>query len=396
MPPHKSIQSIHTTQNSPYDLQSLAQRHGGNLPNRYSRFQPYVVHTHPSRNTIPESHFTLPQILLDKIRTTQDAAVSHSTHIKDASRLREFFSFCKGLGINDSDILPAKEELLMAWAASYAGRLAGKTVAAKILAIRKEHEKRGFIWQGGPLLRQLLKGIEEIRPTKSFRDKRAPVTIQILEDLNKGLSRTSGLDICIRAIALLSFFCQLRIGEILPPKQDINEFNAHRYATFSNIAESTAENGACNLHLPWSKTQKARGDDVWIPRQEAPLDPIHAIHKHFIKNKLRRSHPIAAYRDENNNIVTLTRSKFIHRINSILRKARKDHPRITGHCFRIGGTTFYLVSGVPPDMVKKFGRWRSQAFLEYWRCLDYLGAIHINMLPLKPGLQRSSRSYPRA
>jgi hypothetical protein len=35
-------------------------------------------------------------------------------------------------------------------------------------------------------------------------------------------------------------------------------------------------------------------------------------------------------------------------------------------------------------MVKKFGRWRSQAFLEYWRCLDYLGAMHIEMLPLKP------------
>jgi hypothetical protein len=44
--------------------------------------------------------------------------------------------------------------------------------------------------------------------------------------------------------------------------------------------------------------------------------------------------------------------------------------------------TFYLVSVVPPDMVKKFGHWRSQAFLEYWCCLDYLGAIHFEMLPL--------------
>ena len=62
--------------------------------------------------------------------------------------------------------------------------------------------------------------------------------------------------------------------------------------------------------LPWSKTQKGRGDDVWIPWQEAPLDPIHAIHKHYIKNKLKTKHPIAAYRDDQNNIVTLTRSKF--------------------------------------------------------------------------------------
>jgi hypothetical protein len=177
----------------------------------------------------------------------------------------------------------------------------------------------------------------------------------------------------------------------------LKKFNSHRHATFAHIAESTAENGACNLHLPWSKTQKARGDDVWIPRQEAPLDPIHAIHKHFIKNKLSIDHPIAAYRDIHGNIVTLTRSRFVRRINEILRNTKMGYPRISGHCFRIGGTTFYLVSGVPPDMVKKFGRWRSQAFLEYWRCLDYLGAMHIEMLPFKPQAhQKHSRSMPRA
>ena len=219
----------------------------------------------------------------------------------------------------------------------------------------------------------------------------------MLEDLNKGLSRSSGLDICIRAICLLSFFCQLRSGEILPPTQDPAKFNPRRHATFAHIAESTAENGACNLHLPWSKTQKARGDDVWIPRQEAPPDPIHAIHKHFIKNRLNINHPIAAYRDAHDNVITLTRSKFVRRINRILRATNKGYPRITRHCFRIGGTTFYLVSGVPPDMVKKFGRWCSQAFLEYWRCLDYLGAIHIEMLPLKPrASQKHARSSPKA
>ena len=240
--------------------------------------------------------------------------------------------------------------------------------------------------------------MEELRPSSSFRLKRAPVTISMLEDLNRGLSRTSGLDNCIRAICLLSFFSQLRSGEILPPTQELEKFDPHRHATFRNIAESTADNGACNLHLPWSKTQKGRGEDVWVPRQEPPLDPIHAIHKHFLKNRLNINHPIAAYRDSHDKIVTLTRSKFIRRINGILKASNKGYPRVTGHCFRIGGTTFYLVSGVPPDMVKNFGRWRSQAFLEYWRCLDYLGSIHIEMLPLDPQASRGLGrvSFPKA
>ncbi|KAF8236902.1 hypothetical protein L208DRAFT_1250269 [Tricholoma matsutake] len=316
---------------------------------------------------------------------------------KDASQLREFLTFCEGLGIRNSDALPAREDVLIAWASSYAGRLAERTVGAKLLAIRKEHESLGLGWLGGDRLRRTLKGVEELRPAASFHSKRAPVTISMLEDLNKGLSRTSGADICIQAICLLSFFCQLHSGEILPPTQDLGKFDARKYAMFMHITELTAENGACNLHLPWSKTQKARGDNIWIPRQEALLNPIHAIHKHYIKNRLNIKHPITAYRDAHDNVIMLTRSKFVCRINRILRATSRGYPRITGHCFWIGGTTFYLVSGVPPDIVKKFGRWRSQAFLEYWRCLDSLGTIHIEMLPLKPRTgQKHARSSPKA
>jgi hypothetical protein len=69
----------------------------------------------------------------------ENAAVSDSTRRKDASRLCEFLIFCWGLGINHEDALPAQEDLLIAWIASYTGRLAGKTVGAKISAIKKEH-----------------------------------------------------------------------------------------------------------------------------------------------------------------------------------------------------------------------------------------------------------------
>ena len=196
MPSHKSIQSIHVSRTAPRDLHILAQRHGGDIPHHYTGYQPYVPRIYtPHKSILPQPQFKLPEILLDKIRKTQQAAVSKSTQTKDINCLREFLNFCKNLGIDNERALPAKEDLLMAWAASYAGRLAGKTVSAKLLAIRKEHERRGLTWYGGSLLRQLVKGIEESRPHSSFRDKRAPVTIQILEDLNKGLSRSLGLDI---------------------------------------------------------------------------------------------------------------------------------------------------------------------------------------------------------
>ncbi|KAF8230906.1 hypothetical protein L208DRAFT_1399715 [Tricholoma matsutake] len=292
-----------------------------------------------------ETLLTTTAKLLEKISNVQNVAVSKSTQSKDASR----------------------EDLLIAWASSYAGHFAVKTVSTKITAIKREQEKQGLVWQG-----------REQLPVSSFCGKRPPVTISILCDLNRGLSRSLGLD-------------------LLPPTWNIQKFNPLHHATFSHIAESTAQNGACSLHLPWSKTQKAQGDDVWIPRQEALLDPIYAIHKHFIWNKLDINYPIATYRDSHDNIITLTRSTFIQQVNRILRATNKGYPHITGHCFHIGGTTFYLVSGVPPDMVKKFGHWCSQAFLEYWCCLDYLGAMHIEMLPTNLQPQPLwMRSLPKA
>ncbi|KAF8797784.1 hypothetical protein BYT27DRAFT_7265341 [Phlegmacium glaucopus] len=375
MPP--SRQSQHSTRSR--DLHQLAKLHGGSI--KYSRFQPQP---YPPQTPIPSSRplqpsFVLPPYLLNQINLAQGAATRESTLAKDASCLHEFLAFCEHLGIREAHALPAREDLLITWASSFAGRLAGKTVGAKISAIRKEHFRRNLTWHGGECLRLILKGVEGLRPPSSFYSKRSPVTITMLEDLNKNLSRSSGLDNCIQAICCLSFFCQLRIGEILPPTKNLKKFDPHRHATFAHIAESTATNGACNLHLPWSKTQKTRGDD------------------HFIKNRLHTSHPISAYRDAHNKVVTLTRPQFICRINQILQATGKAYPHITGHCFRIGGTTFYLVLGVPPDMVKKFGHWRSHAFLEYWRCMDYLGKIHLDMLPLNPSIQlRSSRNLPKS
>ncbi|KAF8814088.1 hypothetical protein BYT27DRAFT_7219930 [Phlegmacium glaucopus] len=284
----------------------LRQTHSSSRPT--DLLNPYPSQSLRPITPIPPSFpcplpIVFPAALVEQIHQTQGTATSKSTQTKDVSRLCEFLAFCLRLSIPSNHALPVKEDLLITWSSSYSGRLAGKTVSAKISSIKKEHSRRGLPWYGGDRLKLTLKG-------------------------------------------------------------DLKNFNPHCHATFVHIMESTASNGACNLHLPWLKTQKARGDDIWIPQQEPPLDPIHAIHKHFIKNWLMITHPISAYRDASNNIITLTRTKFIRR--------------------------------VPPDMVKKFGRWRSHAFLEYWHCLDYLGGLHINMLPLNPQPCPNQHNYPKA
>jgi hypothetical protein len=384
MSPIRTTQSL-TLANSPGNtthLYQLAQTYGGYYSRRFNRSLPYSDTT--IRKLKPTSSQILPANVVEHMNIVEGKASGEKTKRNDEHRVRAYLKFCEGLGIREEDAIPAPYDLVAAWISSFAGRCCGKTVGAKITAIKKVHERLGYAWYPGDRLRRLVKGIEQMRPASSYRKKRAPLTIPMLLDIDKHLIRSDPLDICIRCVILLCFFCQLRAGELLCPTNDIRRFDPTRHATFANVSASTADNGASNLHLPWSKTEKGRGDDVWIPRQEPPLDPIHALHKHFLKNNLELYHPIASYRNEAGNVITLTRSRFIRRINELLQASGKSYPRITGHCARIGGTTFYLVSGVPPDMVKKFGRWRSNAFLEYWRCLDYLGALHLEMLPLEP------------
>ncbi|KAE9386407.1 hypothetical protein BT96DRAFT_839276, partial [Gymnopus androsaceus JB14] len=85
---------------------------------------------------------------------------------------------------------------------------------------------------------------------------------------------------------------------------------------------------------------------------------------------------LLSYRDESGELRVLTKSVFLKRCNKAW--ARHNVPRMTGHCFRIGGTTYYLTQGIAPDIVKMLGRWKSDAFLKYWRDLDSLASIHLH------------------
>ncbi|KIK32047.1 hypothetical protein CY34DRAFT_40586, partial [Suillus luteus UH-Slu-Lm8-n1] len=69
----------------------------------------------------------------------------------------------------------------------------------------------------------------------------------------------------------------------------------------------------------------------------------------------------------------LTKRKFLLVCNSVW--GAHGLPRISGHCFRIGGTTELLLRNVPPHIVKVMGRWSSDSFLRYWRNLEHIAPL---------------------
>ncbi|KAF5378168.1 hypothetical protein D9615_007586 [Tricholomella constricta] len=283
-----------------------------------------------------------------------------STSVGYSRAVRQFFDFCNLNNVPPSACIPASEDLLCAFAASFGGTHAGSTIRAKCSALRAWHIQNSLPWLGGTQLAYVIKGCANMRPVPS-QSKRAAFSLMTLVQLLNTLDRSSPLDVCVAFIASAAFWGQLRLGEILP-----------------NHLRALNANGSRMLHLPRTKTCGNLGEDVILTRQ-SEANPVTLLKRHFTLNCPKSlSSPLASYLSSNGALVILSKRRFLACCNEVF-SARKL-PTISGHCFRISGTTHLLLAGVPPDIVKVMGRWSSDAFLRYWRSLELIAPIHAELL----------------
>ncbi|KAF9027718.1 hypothetical protein BDZ89DRAFT_1256909 [Hymenopellis radicata] len=179
-------------------------------------------------------------------------------------------------------------------------------------------------------------------------------------------------------MAFVAFYAQARLGELLPSSARTDAFDAKFHPVGIDVGEDASEKGTKLLHLPWTKVKKEKGEDVVVTAQRGRTNPVTALKDHIFLNDIGDDDPLASYLDENGVRKILTGRAMMARCNELW--TQKGLVRLTGHCFRIGGTTFYLLAGVSTDVVKALGRWSSDAFLRYWRSLELLSILHIEMI----------------
>ncbi|KAJ4499666.1 hypothetical protein C8R41DRAFT_814741 [Lentinula lateritia] len=322
-----------------------------------------MVNIRSNLTAIP-SH-SAPTRLSARARKLINASVTSKTQNRKRNNIVKFLDWAYQQHLHARDILPASEVILCEYAAKFGGKLAGASVKAKLSAIKGWTVTKGYAWQGGDWLRKVLAGVERSAPPSSFRPEREPVKKSHLSILHAELDLTdkNGLDCCIAAAADLMFYSQLRAGEILPTNSSLVRYNTKSMPRVCDLSKPTSS-GSKQLFLPRTKTSQQRGEKVMVPVQQGST------------NELTPSNPLFAYTDTNGTKRILTKTLFLRRCNAIW----KHHgiSRQTGHCFRIGGTTYYLLAGVNPDVVQVFGRWKSSAFLKYWRNLESLASLHLH------------------
>jgi hypothetical protein len=320
--------------------------------------------------------FSAPPDLQKKIDCAVASAWAPSTRRLYNNAILRFMAFCDSLGVPPVSRLPAAEDLLCAFAASSLGRRSASSIRNDLSGIRAWHLFHSVPYSGGSRLSLVIRGSEIHSPPSSKRAPRVAVSLTMLSSLYDRLSLYDPFDVACLATALVAFWGQCRLGEILPDKCDgiLPSF----YPARSDLRAASSTGASRILHLPWTKVAKSRGEDVVVCQQFAPCDPLSALDLHLSINALP-SPSLLFTVASGPHAGPLTRPKFLARCNSIW--SSLGLLPVTGHCFRIGGTTELLVRGVPPDVVRMLGRWSSDSFLRYWRCLDSIAPLYVASLP---------------
>lgn len=311
----------------------------------------------------------------DQFQAVFRRAWADSTLVGYAYGVRRFLEFCDKEGVNDDARLPADEHLLCLFAAHYGGHRARSSVKNMLSAIRAWHDIHGFTWAGGRRLALCLSGVDAHAPPSSRRPLREGVTRHMLEILHEHLDPGSHFDAAVLAGSDSAFWLQARLGELLSPRKC--GFDHTRTPVGRDLFPASSSNGSRRLRFPSTKTSLNAGDEGVLTRQLGPSDPIRSIESHIRLNDVKSEDALFSYLEDGSRHC-LTKNALLARCNATWVSC--GLPRISGHAFRIGGTSELLASGVPTDVVKVMGRWSSDAFLRYWRRLDRVIPLHAELL----------------
>jgi hypothetical protein len=350
--------------------------------------QAFSHHTYVTSQISLSTASTLMEVMLSSLEP--------KTRSNYGASLLHFTQFCDLLAIPKNDRCPASEVLVLAFIASYAGKRSTECINGWLAGLKFWHTFQGAPWLGGPMLCSVKKGVAKLVPDESHQDKSEPVTLKHLHCLLRNLDLSNSKDAAVFSASTAAFhgicrYCRpLYLCFIFPLRvlfrwSELCVPSCRLFDPSKHVSNSTCINfgitpsGVChaNFHIPWSKTEGPRGATIVLTDLDDPTSPIPALHHHLSANaKVPAGAPLFAFEMDDGGWEALTKSNWLQRCNTIWTAA--GLPSLKGHGFRIGGCTELLLRGTNPDIVCMQGRWKSRAFLAYWRKIQKILPLFIS------------------
>ncbi|KAI0309878.1 hypothetical protein OF83DRAFT_1179123 [Amylostereum chailletii] len=201
---------------------------------------------------------------------------------------------------------------------------------------------------------RVLSGVAKLVLPSSSRDQRLPITYKYIVARRDGLDLGNSRDAAVWAITSIAFWECCRLGELLIPS--VNTFDAEQHVaggTDANVKYSCAisdELPYATFRIPWTKTKHRAGAEIKLTDIPDETLPVQALRNHLRVNKdIPDGAPLFAFKTEEG-WAPIILPWFKKICNKIWQDAKLDCIK-TGHSFRIGRATEWLLRGLEPNML---------------------------------------------
>ncbi|PBK67351.1 hypothetical protein ARMSODRAFT_989180 [Armillaria solidipes] len=221
-----------------------------------------------------------------------------------------------------------------------AGNYASGILSSYLHGLRAWHILHGLLWL----------------PPHSKKKPRLPYICNTLTTLLLHLDLSLPLDAAVAACLTTIFYSAVQLGEFTLLNLQCFDPDTRDH----NKLEQTV------FFIPKTKTS-VHGEDVFWATQDGPSDLQHLLENHFTVNN-----PPSKHRP-------LTKPAFLSHLHKTFKDAKMEP--LQGHGIHIGSTLEYLLHGIPFDVVKMIGRWKSDAFILYLQKHAQILAPYMQAVP---------------
>lgn len=207
----------------------------------------------------------------------------------------------------------------------------------------------------------IMRGIDRQKGTPP--KQKLPITPAILCALHQHIEPNDSFQATFWAVCTLAFatFCRkstllLKTLEKFQPEFDICQ------------RDVVAATDGFIINIKRTKTIQFRQRVLQIPvvRTNHTICPVSALEnmkKHV--GAAAAGDPLFTYKDTKDNMRVLTQELFSKTLSHFLEKANITPHNYSGHSFRRGGACFAFANGVPANIIKAQGDWKSNCWERY-------------------------------
>jgi hypothetical protein len=217
--------------------------------------------------------------------------------------------------------------------------------------------------EGWVKVRWALQGVRRLKQEPSRRKR--PITPAMLLSFVPHLDFTSSKSVCVFTAMLVAFFGFFRKSNVTVASPAL--FDAKKHLRRGDVRVDS-QRYCLWVRIRWSKTLQFGDRVLEVPLQGVrghPLDPVQWWQTYCATVPAPAEAPAFCYLDAAGARQVLTHALLVRTTKALVAKIGMDPATVSGHSFRRGGATFAALAGVPAELIKLQGDWRSDAYRLY-------------------------------